>query len=290
MATTRHLVIGYAWRDGAAVLRLLQLGGETWELDLEGHLSFEVTQERRCVGHFGHGGPECCPDGAEPLSTQCGACIRRDLFRPCMICNGFRCPTLAPTQHRRCTATHHLYLACFGAEDLKVGTAANLRRDARLIEQGPLAGARVAQGPGPQIKQMEHVLSHAGFTEAMRRSRKLALMLGGMTVAEAAARIREAANALPDILPDAYHQWLHAPHFVELPEVALRSRGMSATQMPIQPGRMLDGEVVGAVGHVLYLSQHDATVAVDLGALKARVIDLEPVGPRKRPEVQLGLF
>jgi len=51
-----------------------------------------------------------------------------------------------------------------------------------------------------------------------------------------------------------------------------------------------EGSVVGAVGHVLFVEDETGCFALDLGALKARVLEFEPQGPKKRPVVQLGLF
>ena len=49
-------------------------------------------------------------------------------------------------------------------------------------------------------------------------------------------------------------------------------------------------DVVGAVGHVLFLDDGDGVFALDMGALKGRMLDWEPADTAKKPVVQLGLF
>jgi len=191
---------------------------------------------------------------------------------------------------RYCRQTHHLYLACFGGDFLKVGTASDGRRDQRIIEQGPLAAARVAAAPGPVIKQMEAQLVRAGFDEAVSRSRKMALLRSSMSREEAEARVREAVARLPEQLSSDLRGPLHRPQFVAIPELARRSRGLPVNALPVHPGTVIEGQVVGAVGHVLFVDDGDGRFALDLGALVGRIVEFDPSGPKVRPQVQLGLF
>jgi len=288
----RHLVTGYTWSEGDALLYVRQGGtGDSTPYVLEGRVCFRITQERRCVGFFGADGFERCPD-ARTLSSgsQCDGCVGRDRFRACMICDGSRCPSGPPDLRARCDAPHILYLACFGDDTIKVGTASLHRRRARIVEQGPLAAVRIAQADGPTIKQMERILSQGEFVEVMRRAKKTELLGSRMTEEEALAQVLEAASRVPTIVPLAYRPYLHAPQIVDAPEFARASRGRSVRELPVQAGTVIEGSVVGAVGHVLFVEDETGCFALDLGALKARVLEFEPTGPKKRPVVQLGLF
>ena len=207
-----------------------------------------------------------------------------------MTCNGFRCPPLDPVMRKACNRTHHLYLACFGDPRLKVGTASHGRREQRIVEQGPLAAARVAEGRGPRIKQLEHLLvSQEDFVEAMRRGRKTALLGAGMTVEEGQALVASAAAELRDRVPPEYHDLLRRPDFVATPPLAQRARGWQVVELPLGGDVLISGTVVGAIGHLLFVEESDGRFALDLGELKAEQIDLQPTGGR-RPTVQLGLF
>lgn len=291
------LVIGYTWSGGEVRLRLVDEAGAPRDRTLDGALSLAITETRRCTGYAAEGQRIACPDAAVPTGAQCDACAARDRFRPCMTCDGFRCPRLDPSSRAHCRGRHHLYLACFGDSNLKVGTAAHARRDQRVIEQGPLAAARVAAGEGPLVKQMEHLLASEGpFTERVRRSRKTALLRGAMTAEEAEDLVQEASTALRMLLPPRYHGLLHPPEPVPQPELAVRSRALLAARdgtaiaLPVVPGTTIEGRVVGAVGHLIALAEPHGVFTLDLGALRSRVVVFDPEGPRRRPMVQLGLF
>ena len=289
----RALVVGWTWQDGGVVLRSWA-GGATLvpgARALEGRVSFRILPGRFCTGHHDGNRWQACPEGARATrGTQCTSCTQRDAFRPCMTCDGLRCPRLSKAMLQYCQADHHLYLACFGEDVLKVGTAAHHRRDQRIIEQGPLCAARVARAPGPRIKQMESMLVSSGFTETMRRNRKTQLLRGSMSEGEAREVVEEGARSLTAILPADYHGELHAPVFVDQPGLAVRSRSLSINELRVEDDRVVEGDVVGAVGHLLFVRDVDGCFALDLGELKARWIEWDPAGPRRRAEAQLGLF
>jgi hypothetical protein len=287
----RALVTGFTWIDGA--VRLKAFRGDPARFDtrpLVGRVCFRILAGRHCTGRFA-GDPVPCPDRAlATRGTACDACAAADAFRPCMTCDGFRCPRLSPEMASYCRQTHHLYLACFGDTTIKVGTASNPRRDQRVIEQGPLAAARIARAGGPTVKQMEHLLVEAGFSETMRRTRKTVLIAGSMTEPEARSLVLEAAAGLREALPSIYHRHLHAPELVAQPPLAVTSRALPLNELRVDDDRVVEGEVVGAVGHVLYVEDADGCFALDLGELKGRWIEWDPAGPRRRPVAQLGLF
>lgn len=288
----RHLVTGYTWSEGAVLVYVRQRGRmASTPCELTGRVCFRITDERRCVGFYGEDGLEGCPDGRRLSSgSQCPSCVGRDRFRACMICDGSRCPPGPSDLRARCDAPHILYLACFGDETIKVGTAALHRRRARVVEQGPLAAVRIARADGPSIKRMERLLSKDEFVEVMRRAKKTELLGSRMTEEEARTLVLDAASRVPSILPPEYQHFLHPPEIVEPPAYARASRGRSVRELPVQAGTVIEGSVVGAVGHVLFVEDETGCFALDLGALKARVLDFEPQGPKKRPVVQLGLF
>ena len=292
MPTEQH-VLGYTWTDGVPTLRLRASGSATATAKkLQGKLHFKVLPGPRCIGFFEEGGLKPCPHKASVKRHQCDDCISKDKFRPCMTCNGFRCPRLTPAMKRHCVAPHTLYLACFGQPTLKVGTTSAKRGEQRIVEQGPLGAARIALGPGPMIKQMEHILvSGTGdFVEIMRRHKKMALLASSMKADEARRLITAAFENLPHQLPVQYHGLLHEPKWVWAPSIALESRGLPVNPLPLQDDVHIRGEIAGAVGHVVFLKDEDGRFALDLGALKGRRLLFDPKDEGRKPVVQLGMF
>lgn len=288
----RSLGLGYGWDDGRPFLRVRdQWADDTRLVRFEGAFRVQLLPGRQCTGYFdGERGHACPNRRAVQRGASCEACQARDAFRPCMTCDGTRCPRLSASMRRYCRQDHHLYLASFGDATLKVGTASHPRRDLRVIEQGPLAAVRVARAEGPIIKQMERVLSQGVFTETMRRQKKTALLSASMTPEVAEAQVLEAAGRLREELPTWMHAYLHAPELVEQPAFAAASRALSVQPMQLADDVVLEGTVVGAVGHVVFLDDGDGTFALDLGALKGRLLEWEPEAGAPKPVVQLGLF
>ncbi|MEQ1567011.1 MAG: DUF2797 domain-containing protein [Myxococcota bacterium] len=288
----RALVTGFTWAEGGVRLHLW--AGDPPVPDqraITGAVCFRVLPGRHCTGYHDGEQRRPCPDRAEcARGSTCDPCARRDAFRPCMTCDGFRCPRLSSEMLDYCRQTHHLYLACFGDETIKVGTASDGRREQRIVEQGPLAASRIAAAEGPTIKRMEHLLSSAGLSETMRRSRKTALLQGAMSEATARARVRDAASQVRSLLPAEYHPFLHPPVDVPQPELARRTRGLSVNELRLEPDRVVEGTVVGAIGHLVFVEEPDGRFAFDVGELKGRRIEWDPEGPRRKPQVQLGLF
>lgn len=286
------LVFNYTWTDDEVLLRGWQgTPGCLHETPLRGWIAFRLLPGRYCTGHNNGDGFVPCPDDAP--STQgswCMSCFVRDTFRPCLACDGFACPRLHPAAERRCRDTHHLYLAHFGGSSVKVGTANDRRRRQRIVEQGPLSAARIACADGPTIRQMETLLVNAGFVEAMRRSRKTALLESATTEVEARSQIVDGARHARDTLPPPYRVHLHTPVFVALPELAQKSREHRIQPLQIEDDRVFEGHVAGAIGHLLFLDDGDGRFALDLGALRGRRIEWNPTGQRKRSQAQLGLF
>jgi hypothetical protein len=288
----RALVVGFTWVPVG--VRLHAWTGDPLALqgrELTGTVCFRVLPGRFCTGWHDGETRRPCPEGA-PASrgSLCDTCFRRDAFGPCMRCDGFRCPRLSPEMTTWCRQTHHLYLACFGDDTIKVAAASDARQDQRVVEQGPLAAARVAAAEGPRIKQMEHLLAEAGFSETMRRARKTVLIQGAMTEDTARTLVLEAAEELTDVLPVEYHALLHPPVLVPQPELARRSRRLTVNELRVEDDRVVEGEVVGAVGHLVFVADSDGRFALDVGELKGRWIEWDPTGPRKRARAQLGLF
>lgn len=286
-------VIGYAWGPERPELRLRTVFGEPVEpMVLEGDVALGIGV-RCCIGHRAGDERVPCPTRRRiDKGRQCDACLAADTFAPCMRCDGSRCPPLHPAARRSCRSTHHLYLADFGGPVLKVGTAADARRDARLHDQGPIAALRVASGPGPQIKQIERFAStHTELVEAFRRSRKLALLRSRMQREEAIERLLDALADLRDAGPP-HEELFGMPQQVRMPALAEQTRRRidHQTELPVEEGRVVRGRVLGAIGSVVLLEQDGHQHLLELGDLVGHAIDPSPPDDLPPPVMQLGLF
>ncbi len=280
-------VVGYGWQGGGQdSVQVLRLYGAD-DLRLAGRIAFGLTDRRQCIGwRTTAGGRRACPARAIPSSAQCVACSRREGFWECMTCDGFHCPPLQASMLDYCRSTHVLYLANFGGHQNKVGTASSPRRIARLVDQGPLLAAHIAEGPGPVIKQMEALVVRMGYLESLRRSRKWQEYQQPRAESAAAESFERSFADIRERLPASYHDLLYeAPKLVRVPYTLPPHLEL----IRVDPGDRIGGEVVGGRGHVCVLNDGAGPFAIDLGALRSWFIDLDPPDTGG-PVRQLGLF
>ena len=296
-----HHFIGYFWQDGILSMRL-----RTWtkpgaastdvlSMPLQGKLRFRVENDRRCTGYFDFESGErfACPDAATPEKKhQCEGCMDREGFVPWLRCDGREIPTLLPAVRAYVESPHYLYLASFGDENVKVGMASEKRKAARLDDQGPLAANYVAKGNGISIRQLEVEISRLGYTEFVRRSRKLKLLTEGCARSRAETMLDEALRHIRGQLSEEYARLLlDVPEPYAIPAMARDARGFNELDvLEPPPEKILDVEVIAGSGSIAIVNDGGIKSAIDLGELVGRVIHLNPDGEVQREARQIGLF
>ncbi len=137
---TRHEVhvISGKWKSFDFELKVYD-GQQTKILDL-GEISFDISQQKTCVGSF-DGGYEPCPE-QRPIDSfnQCYGCAPDDI--PKMECI-FEPQDCEDCEGGFCEEEHVVYLAFFGPIS-KIGMTKKKRLKQRVIEQGADAYALMA--------------------------------------------------------------------------------------------------------------------------------------------------
>ena len=106
--------------------------------------------------------------------SQCKECQEKSGFDLCLGCNGSTCQTNSGKARNFCHEGHHVYLAYFANDKLKVGTAASYRRYERILEQGALYSIFLAQTPnGRMARQIESQISKLGIASRVNFSYKM---------------------------------------------------------------------------------------------------------------------
>lgn len=159
------LCTGLHWTDGHPTLVAVDGEREHLRVLTPGHhLALSWTGPRRCVGWWAPGtGRTPCPDGAQigPSATlaQCTFCQNRDhglaIARDRIVDDG---------------RTYQLYLAWFAPGMLKIGITAELRGDARLLEQGAIGYTVIATGTLPAARRAELTVSGTGLAKERYRA------------------------------------------------------------------------------------------------------------------------
>lgn len=276
--------------------------GSLEQLPGSGHrLAFRIVDEKRwCLGYFtfddGVGGRHPCTRRAEVNSgRQCDRCRLREGFSAVHRHRGELAEL--PSQIREYIGRPHLlYIACFGNGECKVGTATLTRRNKRLYEQGALLARFVAASPdGLHVRELERLVSAAGFKEAVTVKAKLAALTGMLegwrelerTLDTAAARAVDQLPSGTTILADS---WAGGERFYR--RLQDYGRFLDAAPPPDGPGEyVLDA--VDAHGHVLLCRAGDGSpdlVLVNESPFIGRRITLDDSIENKPSATQIGLF
>ncbi len=105
---------------------------------------------------------------------QCDNCRKLSCFDKCIGCDGIECRTSNDISKKFCNQKHMVYIALFGNNKIKVGTAAKYRRYSRILDQGAIASAFIAETPTGKIARLiEHNISKLGYTLQVQTSFKM---------------------------------------------------------------------------------------------------------------------
>ena len=153
-------------------------------------IGLAVDPARWCLGRRGPGGKRIpCPTGAQLSGgRQCAGCQQQDPWRWLHIVHRSQFgPDPALREHLM--RPHWLYLATFAGGAVKVGTAVDERRRARLDEQGPVFAHWIGlAADGLEVREWEDRVSReSGVGQVVRPTAKAA----GLSVPVDLAALRD---------------------------------------------------------------------------------------------------
>ncbi|MCC3272654.1 DUF2797 domain-containing protein [Arthrobacter zhangbolii] len=305
-AAGRFLCSGTAWDTSGARLTLHTPAGEARALRLDPgtELRFRIlngpdSPGRFCLGFWQVTGDgvqvhtPCPAQAAAGRGYQCGPCFARDEVRG--IHNSHRSPTLPEPLRRYLDQPHWLYVATFADGATKVGTAANPRKQLRLIEQGAVRASYVARAAnGLTVRVLEDtVTSLAGLPQAVRAGAKTAALTRPLAVtaleavnAEASESARAALDSTGmDGFSAVEEQWVPPAQFATVLETPCEP-------YPTDPGAGEHGMIIEAVLGSTALVRVDGEsgfFAADLSRLKGRRLETGAYRTRM-PALQTALF
>ncbi|MDM7990069.1 DUF2797 domain-containing protein [Arthrobacter sp. zg-Y877] len=302
----RFLCSGTSWDASGPNLSLHLPDGRPSRLRLEPgtELRFRVLPDtagnsKFCLGSWqvnddGVQSHTPCP-GQAPAERgyQCSSCFIRDEVRG--IHNSHRVDSISDALRRYLGQPHWLYVASFADGSTKVGTAADGRKQLRLIEQGAVSARYVARaGDGLTVRVLEDaVTAVVGLQQAVRAGTKTSALTRPLPAGELDARNAEAAGAVRAMLPDvgitgfriADEAWHPPAQFATVLETACEL-------YPCDPGTGEHGIVIEAVLGATALVRVDGEetlFAADLSRLKGRRLEFGPFRTAV-PALQAALF
>ena len=226
-----YLIQGVKWVDSTPLLDVVDIGsarGELYRLNDE-FLGLKVQPgPTYCLGRYSFvdvTGIEHirCPDQLPSVANgQCTNCAARDEFR---FAHHFHTGGYAPDSLvAYMMQPHWLYVATFGDATSKIGTAADVRKQSRLDEQGALAATYVGLAVDGKIARFaeDTVTARLNLRQTKRRSAKVAALAGMLPHTEIEERHAETVAAVLNLLRDVSarvplellsKKWLPPPAF-----------------------------------------------------------------------------
>lgn len=156
-------------------------------------LGLAVDPQRWCLGHPTLAGDWVrCPDGAAVTTGRCCArCTELDPYRWMHIAHRSQFPP-DPALRQHLMRPHWLYVATFAGGAVKVGTAVDERKSARLDEQGPVFAHWVGLATdGLQVRDWEDKVSReVGVGQVVRPAAKVSGLAAPVDLASLATAHR----------------------------------------------------------------------------------------------------
>lgn len=149
-------------------------------IDIPHKLLAERINKKICTGTINPYTREyvSCNNPVEDGSSQCNHCKYMFDFYKCVRCHGEHCYVKNEDVLKYCNTPHYVYLAYFPNGKIKVGTASEIKKYNRLLEQGAIFSIFVAKTPTGKIaRQIEKNIINNGISGAVTTTYKMKNMI-----------------------------------------------------------------------------------------------------------------
>lgn len=161
---------GVKWLNKVPYFILYDYSNNNIELvKVKDNIFIKKTDIKKCNGYYDLTTHKyiVCPNFSKEISNnvkQCDTCSKITGFNDCLGCNGRVCRNTNKIARDFCNQKHVVYIALFGNDKMKVGTAAEYRKYSRILEQGAIASMFIAEtSNGKQARFIEHTISKLGY-------------------------------------------------------------------------------------------------------------------------------
>ena len=144
--------------------------------DIPQEFFVEKINKKICVGTINPYTREyvTCDTMIEDNESQCDRCKYMYDFYKCVRCHGENCYVKNQDVLKYCNTPHYVYLAYFPNKKIKVGTASEVKKYNRLLEQGALFSIFIAKTPTGKIaRQIEKNIIDNGISGAVTTAYKM---------------------------------------------------------------------------------------------------------------------
>ena len=264
-----------------------------------GNIEIKKTMEKRCKGYYDLIKKQIVPcqsfvDLTGSEYCQCRECQTKSGFDLCLGCNGSVCQTNSDVARRFCHEEHHVYLAYFANDKLKVGTAASYRKYERLLEQGALYSIFLAQAPNGRIaRQLESRISDLGIASRVNSYYKMNNFIIDREQEEIDKMLMEEYESILQRVDDKCKKYFIKPEYNNFTNISDKVRqnlleesrqltlfgGMDEPEHKayekVSKPEDVSGEIKATVGSLILLKKDNKYSVVNMKNLEGWIVDFK---------------
>ena len=200
-------------------------------------LLFELINQKICVGTINPYTREyiSCNNIVEGNNSQCNHCKYMFDFYKCVRCHGEDCYVKNKDVLKYCNTSHYVYLAYFPNKKIKVGTASEIKKYNRLLEQGAIFSIFIAKTPTGKIaREIEKNIIDNGISGAVTTTYKMKNMIFDNDETLIKKELIEKYKDILKLLSEDNKKYLIEPEFNSFSEIRDKiDNNMSSSNMQV---------------------------------------------------------
>ena len=288
---------GIKWMNNIPYFLLYDINNKKMETKkAEGSIFIKQKKDKRCNGYYDLLKRTYIPcENFYPLEEkdgkQCGECKKLSGFSDCLGCDGKSCITRSRVAKEFCNQPHVVYIALFGDSKFKVGTAAEYRKNSRVLEQGAVASMFIAKTKsGKTARFLEHYISSFGYSLQVSSNYKINNLIISKDSESIFQRLNNEYEKIKSLLPDALRDYLINPRINYYEEVNNINKELLQKDSPqlslfnedkklknytysLNP-ELICGKIKNIIGTMLIIENQEIYV-FDTKKLEGWIIDIE---------------
>ena len=155
-----------------------------------------------------------CNKLIEENQTQCYSCMHKFDFYNCVRCHGDDCMSKDNDVISYCNTPHYVYLVYFSRDKIKVGTASEVRKYDRLLEQGAIFSVFIAKTPTGKIaRQIEKNIIDSGISGTVTTSFKMKNLVFTESTEEIREQLLKTYQIVSKYIDEENSMYLIEPEF-----------------------------------------------------------------------------
>lgn len=209
--------IGIIWKNETTPLLHLK-DFTTYEdeyMEVPSSFNIERIDKKICIGTINPYTRQYvgCNNLIDNSQLQCDKCKYMYDFYKCVKCHGDNCYVKNKDVLKYCNSPHYVYLAYFNGNKIKVGTASEVKKYERLLEQGALFSIFIAKTPTGKIaRKLEKLIIDYGISGLVTTNYKMKNIVSySNDKVEVLKKLTDKYKEILKIIPNDYQKYLMEP-------------------------------------------------------------------------------